>query len=1282
MLITNCSLTTFTSIQKMSNYMILFLFGLSLLPLVLTESPGCGGIDAHYAVNSSSSLSELVESAEKPLNCSVITIVSRDLSLSGIVTFERLFNLSIIGEEQGTVISCELNSGFRFVDSLLIYMNNLVFSGCSMNDTKQHFYLNAHPYFDIAAVYFYQSQSIKIENCGFEESPGTGLLLYEVTGTVTLEGTTFRDNKPENSSDLSNFTSGGLLICRDSRKGKATYTIKNCHFERNRNVIRDFGGALTIHFDAAESVSFVNITASTFVENTAVCGAGLYLNQASASTNAIGISNTSFISNTADEQGGGIFITALSEVQPSPLVLDLYACIFTLNFAMWGGGLSSYVASNKTHIEITAIGSNWTRNGANTSGFAVGLKEHSISGTFSIEATLVDCWIYNNTLRDFENVSGSASGALFASGSKVILRGNMEITNNYRSAVYLLESANVTLDEGYLVFSGNKAARGAAISLKSGSLLHLASSEATIFFSYNSAIIEGGAIYAELTETDPCVFDYLTGASSQQLFVNVNVWFVDNYADNYNQRGQSVFIKGNKARNCFKKSNNNSVITPLQDSPFHYEPNGSNSVLFNAEHVSVNTAPPLDAASKTLTVMLGQRFSLIPTTVDELNHTTTGVAHVALQYDDTDMDPSDRKFTYIGPNLMGLDDYTRNSELYLKAGANMTYDMVIASFKYNLTLAIFFEKNEAGYRDGYAEVSIKLVPCRMGFVYKPNKEMCECFSSSDQVLCPDTSSACIRNGYWFGRVGGNMSTNFLCDKEWCDYRNQRCPTEQCSTSPDFCELHDDSNDLCFPGRGGTLCSHCRENYAFTFTALKCVPDDTCGAEKTVLVVLVVFVYWLLIILLFFILLSMDLSIGTGFASGIVYYFSVVFLLTNSLVTSPFLRMVLNIGAAVTQLDAKLFGEIPVCFAKSWTQNIHHHAFSYASPIFVGFTIFAIIWFSRRCKCPKRISLAENSPNHAICLLILVSYTSMTYTSFQILRPIKIGSGTFVYSDPDIPYFHPIKHLPFAVVAIFIEVFVSLPICFLLLLAPCLSRSKRVNLVKLRLKPIVDEFQACYKDEHRWFAGFYFLARQMMYLAYIIPQQVLPQSNSLLHYVCVLVLLVQTTVRPYKTQFWYLNIIDTFLLTDILLLALFPINSYLNNASSLPLLVRKLQMVSPYFLILLPSLYITGVITFLILKRLYRWFRKSHDRDSETDIAADAESTVNDSEPEFHKRIGSVSFFKDYGEREPLLSETSGTYSTMATDKHLSEQKGFTTSSLRVGNMERFPPAQNCLPATS
>ena len=127
-----------------------------------------------------------------------------------------------------------------------------------------------------------------------------------------------------------------------------------------------------------------------------------------------------------------------------------------------------------------------------------------------------------------------------------------------------------------------------------------------------------------------------------------------------------------------------------------------------------------------------------------------------------------------------------------------------------------------------------------------------------------------------------------------------------------------------------------------------------------------------------------------------------------------------------------------------------------------------------------------------------------------------------------------KHIPYAVVGICVEVFFSLPICFLFLFAPL--KSRRVNLVRLRLKPIVDEFHACYKPKYRCFASFYFFTRQVVYLVNKLFTGPFPQYNIFLSTCNILVLTTHAVIQPYSKK--WLNILDTILLTDIVVLSMY------------------------------------------------------------------------------------------------------------------------------------------------
>ena len=214
------------------------------------------------------------------------------------------------------------------------------------------------------------------------------------------------------------------------------------------------------------------------------------------------------------------------------------------------------------------------------------------------------------------------------------------------------------------------------------------------------------------------------------------------------------------------------------------------------------------------------------------------------------------------------------------------------------------------------------------------------------------------------------------------------------------------------------------------------------------------------------------------------------------------------------------------------------------------------------------------------------------------------------------------------------------LCFLLILAPCLSR--KLNFVKLRLKPILDEFQACYRPECRWFAGFYFLARQLMFLASIIPQQDLPQSNLALQCLSVIILLIHAIFQPYKRK--WLNLLDTIFLIDIGLLSIYAVIS--EHPLNFTGFNHIIYAAAPFVLIFIPSCYLFAVLATLLFKRLYKWLRaaawcRRGQSESMLESYMPTQTTVQMDESQSDS---SPNMFNK--EREPLLADNSPTHAEL------------------------------------
>ena len=1193
-------------------------------------------------------------------DCARVTVLDHTTLWSS-VELSSLVNVSIVGNMASPLnVSCKNSSGFIASSAKNLHLEGLRFVSCSAK--CPHDNSGIYSLVDYASLCVYQGENISISDCVFRNSKGTGVIMHDVVGNNQVVNTNFTQNS---RVSVPGSTSGGLIIKRRYVVGVAVYTISGCWFTQNENHqihnIQDLGlgGGLHFHLGAKSIENHLHINGSRFASNRAISGGAIQVNKSGDDSSLnVSVQYCLFESNVAKYEGGGLWLTDRG-ASPSFSHLQITNSNFTKNHASWGGGMAVY---NGT-VTIEATQSYWSGNrgkeaayavAIDGSGYSVADKLNKLPDTktvYSFMTKFTDCHFLDNT--DAGNQIGlNSTGAVQIRYSSVKFM-SCTFTSNAETALDLRNFAYASF-AGNTTFTNNTGIRGGAIYVDGKSVMELIEN-VVLHFEHNSAIIEGGAIYAQAIKTDSsssrhiCVFDSLQTLLESE--ASYKVEFSNNTASG---KYQSIYVGSSK--DCLNSSNNGSVL--LNNSKiFTYESNQSGQFISFPLTLDLDFSPKSDDGCR-LEVMLGEKFYLIPTAKDIFSNIAYLTVNLALVY----RSGSNRvkileNLDLVSPRKVSMDNFTHLNPLYIKGKEEYVG-------RNNLYLEVLFEQ-EGSYHLKYEELQVELVNCRTGFVYRDQTEICECIKDSNLVCDTNNSYACVRYGYWFGDFNQTDGKTLPCFSEHCKYADGKCPTSlNCSGfSDNFCRLVD-PDDLCWDNRSGIMCSNCKQDYAFTFHALRCANATTCTAPNTALLTLGIVLAWVFIIVFVLAILNVDLSIGLGFMYGIVYYFSVIPLFTEVTITSSILETIIYSCVSVTQLNPRAFGDILVCFAKSWDLNLHHLLFQYATPVFVITTVIVIIFVSRYCRCPKAISLAENSPIHAICILVLFSYTSLTYTSFEMLKSIKIKEERWVYQDPDIKFFGS-EHTPYALVALFFECAISLPICFLLLFAPCLS--KKVNVVKLRLKPILDDFQACYRPECRWFAGFYFLARQLLFLANIVPLTPLPQDNHIFHFLNLVILLIHSTIQPYK--FKWLNFLDTLLLFDVLILSLFTSTNTAHKVLS-------------FLLILPPAIYLTTIIFLIAVWRVfnclrsYKTFQAIFRRRNTTVELSPPLSGASDKKQDDDKsrHFYDSDFFKDCEEREPLLSETDSSPSSYSSGRRTEgASRTFTTSSLRVSTLSHFPP---------
>ena len=236
-----------------------------------------------------------------------------------------------------------------------------------------------------------------------------------------------------------------------------------------------------------------------------------------------------------------------------------------------------------------------------------------------------------------------------------------------------------------------------------------------------------------------------------------------------------------------------------------------------------------------------------------------------------------------------------------------------------------------------------------------------------------------------------------------------------------------------------------------------------------------------------------------------------------------LRFIVSIYGSIFLLNLELFGYIPWCFFEH-VHMLENYTFHYLGPFIVAIVLLGTFALARFC--PKLLARVQQSPVQGICLLILLSSSSLANTTLTILTPSTLDGleELRVSLQPELVYFNGI-HIPFALVSLFVLLVMVFPFIFLLLFSPMLfSRFKFLQ----RIKPLLDEFQCCFKDKYRWYPGMYYCIGLLV--------SAFSQYAVAIQTFLVIFATMQFLLRPYKKT--WINGFNFFLLCDLILISLF------------------------------------------------------------------------------------------------------------------------------------------------
>ena len=443
----------------------------------------------------------------------------------------------------------------------------------------------------------------------------------------------------------------------------------------------------------------------------------------------------------------------------------------------------------------------------------------------------------------------------------------------------------------------------------------------------------------------------------------------------------------------------------------------------------------------------------------------------------------------------------------------------------------------------------------------------------------------MKRGYWFGTVKNTTAVS-LCPNQYCEYGKHRKETR-----PGYCKIPQKLDNQCKLHRTGVACGDCSSGYTLTYDSPDCVSHHQCSPLMTILVVVLTILYWIAIIVVVFGVMNFRCRISSGYAYGILYYYSIVDILlgNNPYITGGLFQLV-AILSSFAKLSPQLFGKL--CFVKGLSR-IDQQFIHYSHAVAISLFLVMIIIIARHR--PKVAYYVSHCIIHVICLLLLLAYTSLASTSLQLLKPLKFAGvdEVYMYLSPSYKYFRG-RHAFYGIVAVLCGLIVVIGMPLLLLLQPFIN--PMVSYIKIM--PILDQFQSCYKDKYRYFASYYLICRLVIIIIVFICDSNYYTMLYCLQTACVIIAMIHIWIQPYKDSF--LNGLDGVILLTLSLVV--NVNSFTFLSAATPGIISTL--------VVLPLLIfcITGIkrlVCYCMSRR-----RKSEDEFEKLIDSYDDERTIN------------------------------------------------------------------------
>ena len=1164
------------------------------------------------------------------------------LSCDSNMTMYGMNSIVIVGEgSDNTVIMCDSNAGLAFINMNDITIANLTLKECGAlrNSTTRNgtedYTLKFH-----CGLYFLNCSDVTMYDVIVTDSPGTGVMMYDTLGTVTIANSHFMHNRVPNNTNIVGSVPGGGGVyieftyclpnttdfdnCRPAQQGNAIYLINNCTFlDNNATTVEENttkyiltigsdhqqfgrGGGLSVIFKG-------NVTNNTFIiancttkNNMAIWGGGMlvyFLD--SAGNNNVTIKEVNFVNNSIPDRTktgtGGLKIHYFPQVDSPTNIINVTDCTFESNFAYFGGGTALTTEHEQQGLSasngITFTCCTWQNNEAHI-GSAIDLSSYTDKpvGVF-VSPVFNNCSFIENSNEKIGNITGQ--GTFHSDVVSFTIEGDNYFTGNHGTALILVHAVVEVIENALVVFTDNHGYRGGAMALLGNTWLNMHPNSAVLFVN-NSADDKGGAIYynsagIRYLNSRKCFIRYYDYRVSPDEW-NTSFTFINNTSQN---PGHAIYCT--TLLTCSRNDTSIIASPEVMKETFHW----NNTFTYTVDDNNTIATDPadVDISIEELKVAPGQLYHLNLTIRDDLDvpRKTVLFAHI----DNTDNNSAVNiasASTYISDN---------NVEILGSPGESSKLD-----FNSITTRVLSFS------------INVTLSRCPPGFYPKetqnPSLSKCRCsaYDKNERYKhiphCERTTlQALLQPQYWAGYIpwkNNNILVTGKCPSGYCysnGNNNLPLPTEANDTKLN--EL------ICSPNnREGVLCGRCKPGYHIyrntkDYKCGKCLIKY--GVALQILVTYVPLTVFLLAIIL------LDINLASGPLNTFVFFSQML----------PYLD--LYAGGEIPIADAaKPFVEFyQFCYGifnlqyfesidgvSGWCTFEYRTALTEVLygyivaiwPLVIIFMIWLIIFISDHCICgikrnvvwcianclrqlyrrvnPNGISLSK-SFFRGLVTFILLSYTKFTLVTLTLLKPAYLlGPGGNICDvvaslDGTMPFFGG-DHLYYAIPAIFVLVFIVLLPLILFATYPCMCNCLGIPVDKLM--HFFDTLNGAFKIEYRlyYFSLLYFVYRIALVAIFTFATEV--QEHYILQQIFAsLVLILHVIAQPYKEMKH--NIVDVCLLAlipTVISISFFQLFRVTNSDGASPYAYTSVIQI---ILLYIPLIYLASVIVY----KLYLWRRR-------------------------------------------------------------------------------------------